>query len=47
MSEALSIVSAIFGLPLEVLVVVLAMGILVFAGYCVHIIHVQHNRKEK
>lgn len=47
MSDAFEFISVISGLPLEYLVLVLAMGILVFAGYCVHIIHVHHSREDK
>ena len=47
MSDVLGFISAVSGMPLEILVLVLAMGVLVFAGYCVHVIHVHHNRSDK
>lgn len=47
MSHVLSFINAISEMPLEFLALLLAMGILIFAGYCVHVVHVHHNRSDK
>jgi len=47
MSDMFGFISAISGLPVETLVLILAMGVLIFAGYCVHVIHVHHSKRDK
>lgn len=39
MSDVVAVIEAFSGLPIELLVLLLALGVLLFAGYCVHVIH--------
>jgi len=44
MSDFVAVIEAFSGLPLELLTLLLALGVLVFAGYCVYVIHSLNKR---
>jgi len=44
MSELVAVINALSAIPQELLVLLLALGIVAFAGYCVHVIHSLYKR---